>query len=308
MGTRTKMMRHARHAVAIAGLAAWSATWVDAARPIAGMPQDTGLPRDDGPKRETVSADIRITRARVNADGTADGLPTQVAYHWLRERVNGKWRTVVTLPSTMPWAIDPQTRGPRDMPARAVRVEDAEDGTPLRFFTRTGQQVRIPSAPELSAARRTVANLPAAKQAMKAPAPPTKIAPDMARPSVTAPGQSWADTLVIDPAAAAARRAALERANGTSKGRVNGLDRFLTYKGDVAIETLVYPAAVVPVQVNVVRNGTLVMQTVISYSAGTGGTLVRQRLYSTRLTDGAGARATVDMQYSNVRTVAGVAQ
>ncbi|MEO8076635.1 MAG: hypothetical protein ABI818_09925 [Acidobacteriota bacterium] len=308
MGTRTRMMRRAGQALAIAALAAWSSAWVDAARPAGDLQQDTGLQREDGPKRETVSADISITRRRVNADGTADGLPTQVAYHWMRERVNGKWRTVVTVPSSLSWAIDPLTRAPREMEARAVRVEDSEDGTPLRFFTRTGQLVRIPSAPELSQVRGTFSKLPAAKQEMKAPPPPQKIGTEMARPSVTAAGQSWADTLVIDPSTTLARRAALERANGAPKGRVGGLDRFVTYKGDAAIETLVQPSVAVPVQVNVVRNSALVMQTVITYAAGTGGTLVRQRLYSTRVTDAAGTRATVDMQYSNVRTVAGVAQ
>jgi hypothetical protein len=110
---------------------------------------------------------------------------------------------------------------------------------------------------------------------------------------------------VADPGRKAARRTALERANGAPRERVRGLDRFVSHKGDTAIETLVDPAWVVPVEVNIVRDGALAMHTVITYAGGADGALVRQRLQSTRLAGSAGERATVDMQFSNVRTGAG---
>jgi hypothetical protein len=305
MRTRNNAMRRARYGIAAAALAAWSATEVDAARSLPAMQLGTGLQRDDGPKQETVSADISITRSRVNADGTPQGVPTQVNYHWVRERVNARWRTVVTLPWTMSWAIDPQTRTARDVGERPVRVEDNEDGTPLLFFNRRGEQIQVPSASELGRARANFSRLPGAKNDLDAPLRPAAVGAQMLRPSATPAGQSWADTLFADSSQTSGRREALERTNGPSKGRTRGLDRFVSYRGDAAIETLVDPATALPVEINIVRGGALVMQTLVTYAAATAGTLVRQRLLCTRLADSSGRRAIVDVRFANVRTSTG---
>jgi hypothetical protein len=308
MGTRTSTMRRVRFAAAAAGLAAWTATWADAARPPAVMRTAPDLQRSGSAKGDSVGADISIARGRVRADGTPEGVNTEVRYHWERERVNGRWRTVVTLPPTMSWAIDPETGAPRDAGERAVRVEDDEDGTPLRFFNGRGEQMEIPSPADLQRARGEFSTLPGPTEALDAPIPPAPVGPQMLRPSLTAPGRSWADTLVLDRAGSAARRSALERANGASRERLRGLDRFVSRRGDAAIETLVDPEWVVPVEVNIVRDGALVMHTMVKYAGGANGTLVRQQIHSTRLAGSAGERATVDVQFANVRTTAGGAR
>jgi hypothetical protein len=65
------------------------------------------------------------------------------------------------------------------------------------------------------------------------------------------------------------------------------------------------PAWAVPVEVNIVRDGALAMHTAITYAGPADGALVRQRIQSTRLAGPAGERATIDLQFTNVRTGAG---
>jgi hypothetical protein len=63
----------------------------------------------------------------------------------------------------------------------------------------------------------------------------------------------------------------LVRRFGATVGTVAGRDRYLSQEGDETIETLVEPSTVLPVEINVVRNGALAYRTGVAYARLPGG-------------------------------------
>lgn len=68
-----------------------------------------------------------------------------------------------------------------------------------------------------------------------------------------------------------ARRDDLVRRFGAAVGTVSGRDRYLSQDGDETTETLVEPATMLPVEINVVRNGALALRTGVAYGRLPGG-------------------------------------
>ncbi len=68
-----------------------------------------------------------------------------------------------------------------------------------------------------------------------------------------------------------ARRDELVRRYGTAVGTVAGRERYLAQDGDDTTETLVEPATMLPVEVNVVRHGALAQRTGVAYGRLPGG-------------------------------------
>ncbi len=238
------------------------------------------------------SAEITIRHSRVKADGAPTGVAGPAVKHrWQRRLTASGWKSTMTLGSEPPVTVQ-GLNGPKriENPFAIVRIEDDEDGTPLRFFDRKGDQVRLPSAEELPRFNRTASPFSDNTLSLANAARPVSF------------GRDWSDALVASPARAATRRAALERRFGKPEGRVRALDRFLSIRGDETVEVLADPQLALPVEINVVRDRTLVSHTTMGYVRGVGGSLIRRALHMERpLPDASGERTVTDVEVDNVR-------
>ena len=115
-------------------------------------------------------------------------------------------------------------------------------------------------------------------------------------------GREWIEQLLPSAVGRASRRAAFARDMGSPKGAVRGLERFLQDRDGVTTEVLSDPAWSVPVEINVLRDGTLVSHSVLSYEEEPGAGLVRRRIRSEQLlSPESGDRALVDFELANIR-------
>src|SRR5262249_1447515 len=157
-----------------------------------------------GPTWTTFSADITVRSGRVNADGqpSAERAPV-IRYRWQRRLTASGWRTTMTLVD----AARPTVRtlaGQRqlDNPFAIDRIEDDEDGSPIRVFNRTGAQVALPARGEASPPNTTPESTPGIDRSLASTVRPM------------AAGRNWIESIVASPAKAAERRAMLERQFG----------------------------------------------------------------------------------------------
>jgi hypothetical protein len=238
-----------------------------------------------------LSADITIRHSRVKADGAPTGVVTPaVKHHWERRLTASGWKSTMTVESEPVVTVQGLNGRKRiENPFAITRIEDDEDGTPLRFFDRKGDQVRLPSAAELRF-NRTASTFPGNEASLANAVRPLSFSRD------------WSDALVPSPERSATRRAALERRFGKPEGRVRALDRFLSTRGDETVEVLADPQLALPVEINVVREQTLVSHTTIGYVRDAGGSLIRRSLHMERtLPDASGERTVTDVEVDNVR-------
>jgi len=173
-----------------------------------------------------------------------------------------------------------------DNPFAVVRVEDDEDGTPIRLYDRNGHQLQMPSELE-----------------------PKQLKKDMSAPLVGRPSSStnrdWAESVIAHPAKNNERRAALGRRFGPSTGRVRTLDRFLSTENDATIEMLADPVSGLLVETNVARNGSLFSHTTIRYEPRADGSLVKRSLHTEQIVGtNNGERAVIDVEFSDVKLTA----
>lgn len=256
---------------------------------------------------DTFTSRLTVRRAWVAADeataASSVSLPGPVVdeYLWERQKVAHGWRTRVTLVSETGPVV--QTRmGETSLPVGGgiVRMEDAEDGTPPRFFTRSGVEV-VPPAPDARSRFLPAGVAPAVDPDLVARA--TGMA--VPRPVV---GREWIRTLVIPGHERLQRLRQLERAYGRRTGWVRGYGRYVKTTGERAIELLVDEQDGVPVEVNVSEGGSLRSQTTYGYERAPSGSLVRRAVRIERvLPDEAGGgvrRALTEMTYSDVQLLA----
>jgi hypothetical protein len=239
-----------------------------------------------------LSVDITIRHSRVNADGAPTGVVTPaVKHHWERRLTASGWKSTMTLRSEPVVTVQGLNGRKRiENPFAITRIEDDEDGTPLRFFDRKGDQVRLPTEAELPRINRNASPSPGNEASLANTVRPLSF------------GRDWSDALVASPERSAARRAALERRFGKPEGRVRALDRFLSTRGDETVEVLADPQLALPVEINVVRERTLVSHTTIGYVRGAGGSVIRRSLHMERtLPDASGERTVTDVEVDNVR-------
>jgi hypothetical protein len=241
----------------------------------------------------TFSADITIRNSRVKADGgPAGGATTAMRYRWERRLTGAGWKSTMTFENETPVSL--QSQGGRkqiENPFAIARIEDDEDGTPLRFFDRAGERVHVPSELQLR------------RQFNRVPGP--LVANETALANAVRPrtfGREWSETILATPSKAAARRAALERRFGRPAGRVRALDRFVSTHDQETTEVLADPQSALPLEINVVRSQALVSHSTMGYVRGEGGALIRRSLRIERaIPDTAGERTTTDVEINNVR-------
>jgi hypothetical protein len=234
-------------------------------------------------------------------------------YRWSRTLAERGWKTTMTLVSSAPDTVQTE-KGPqvvsRKIPVSRIEIGDPQ--TPTRVFDTDGRMVFLLPAQARPASRSAGAAAPAggtnndAALSIEDGIAAALTMPDAtaaAEPSETAlRSRDWVEQLMPTRAAGAARRASLVRALGHPHGIERGLERFVGQTGDETTEILSDPAWGVPLEINVVRDGTLRSHTTFGYVEDPGAGLVRRRLRSEQLlSPESGARSVVDIELANIR-------
>jgi hypothetical protein len=238
------------------------------------------------------SADITVRSGRVNADGqpAADSTPV-VRYRWQRRLTASGWRTTMALlEASRPTVRTLAGQRQLDNPFAIDRIEDDEDGTPIRVFNRSGAQVALPARGEGSRPNTTAESTPAIDRSLASTVRPMAV------------GRNWIEAIVASPAKAGDRRAMLERQFGKAVGRTRSLDRFVSTHDEETVEVLVDAASALVLEMNVLRDGALVRHTTATYERQADGSFVRRALHTEQaIPGGSGERMITDVEIGNVR-------
>lgn len=163
------------------------------------------------------------------------------------------------------------------------RVEDDENGTPLRFYDRLGTLiVPLPETErqQLGLSSGTFSDVPASG----APTDP-----------------DWVDAIIVPPSKRELRHLSLEERLGSPVGVVNGLDRYLVTAGVTQHEVLVDSERAIPLEANVVRDGVLMSHQTFGYIPGPDGRVVRTMIgLEQPVSDGSGDRIVSTIELSNI--------
>jgi hypothetical protein len=260
---------------------------------------------------DTFGADLTIRRQLLRRDGTVGFQGPEMRYRWSRTLTERGWKTSMTLVSASPETIQ-TAKGPQAVSRKipVSRIEIGDPQTPTRIFDTDGRMAfLLPSrATPSAAAGADRANAGAAgpfgsmAEALAAAVtlPSTSGAGDP--PPEAARSREWIEHLMPTRAAAAARRAALVRTLGSPQGLERGLERFIGNADGETTEVLSDPAWGVPIEINVVRGGSLVSHTTFGYAEDPGAGRVRRRMRSEHLlSPESGDRSVVDVELSNIR-------
>jgi len=245
---------------------------------------------------DTFGADLSIQQALLSPSGSVVLTPPSVAMRVERSRIATGWRTRIILQDVQQAvARTPAGQTPLDNPFLVTRLEYDADGTPARFFNRRGQRVVPPgtterSAIDLPAAVVSAANLPIIDFAN----------PAVVRTGTRSPAPGWLENVVATPAERDARKRALEGQYGRMRGRVNGMDQYVSTIGDTTCEALVVSDAAVPVEINVARNATLVGRNTFTHDRLPDGAMIRRLLHTEQVTTTGPGRVVTDVALANV--------
>jgi hypothetical protein len=263
----------------------------------------TAKPRPPGPavvrapNWDRFRADITLKRTHVDGAGQkrADFSP-DITYRWERTKNGVGWKTRITLVGrSQPLVHSQNGTRPLQVPVAVSRIEDDEDGTPMRFYGSDGKEIRVPSIEELQRLVPDVAppRPPAPSTAALLPAPTP-------RPGVT--GRDWADSILVPAGKRDARRQALQQEFGASVEQVRKLDRYVGVASNARRELLVDPKSVVPMEVNVAVDGVLVSHATFEYEPQADGSLLRRRTRTEqRLSAASDDRLVSEIELANVR-------
>ena len=244
------------------------------------------------------SARVSIRSQVVDAAGNAAGpaAPDQ-EFIWERSTSGRGWHTTLTLTGASRPKVQSRAGSVAlSEPPTVVRIEDDEDGTSPRFYTKAGVQIASPSSARL--ARLGVSSV-------------TDF-PGIAHGGAASPAGSnqfqWIQSFVLSPTTKSARVASLERAFGRRVGTVRGLAQYLRDDAGGRHELLVDEVSGAPVEANWTEGGKLVSQTHFSYERAVSGALVRRAVRVERAlpesagsSSSSGRRLITELTYSNVR-------
>lgn len=227
----------------------------------------------------TLTLDINVKRKRINTSGQVVGVPSPATtYRLVRSSKSGAWKTVVTVLSIERptiYALSGKVGTPS--PLSIARLEDDEDGTPVRAYDKGGRQLRaVPLA--------------------------STVVPDTAGavPPRTS-GRSWINALVATGATKNLRQQNYERAFGKAT-KVNGMSRYFKATADSSEEVLADTKTVVAMQNTLTRNKKLTVKRVFTYTPAYTDAIVRSVTHSEVVANPDGSeRAIVDTQFSNIR-------
>jgi hypothetical protein len=222
----------------------------------------------------TLTVDLSVKRQRLTSAGNPLGTPTPNAtYRLERSSRSGSWKTIVTVLSVERppmYAFSGALTSPKPIPV--ARIEDDENGTPVRAYGANGALI----TPTL------LANTSS----------PTNVA--------RSTGQQWLDAFVASPTRKNLRQQAFERIYGKA-GKAGSLNKYARTVTNGSDEVLVDPKTVVPVEANALRNGKRVGHRTFVYGPAPDSALVRTNVHTDTITaPDTGDRAIVDTTFSNV--------
>ena len=222
----------------------------------------------------TLTVDMSVKRQRLTSTGNTIGAPTPNAtYRLERSSRSGSWKTVITvLGVARPPAYSFSGALISPQPFPVARIEDDEDGSPVRAYAATGALL----TPTLLANTATSST------------------------SARTTGQQWLEAFVAAPGRKTARQQAFERAYGkaTKAGTLNKYARLQTNGSD---EVLVDAKTVVPIEANTFRAGKRLGHRTFVYGPAPDSALVRTNVHDDTVTAAdTGNRSIVDTTFSNV--------
>ncbi len=237
---------------------------------------------------DTISADVTVRQWQQLTTGEEQPstLPTS-RYHFERSMASGQWKTVLTIVDRPEVRIATPTGDvARVDTSQVVRIENDEDGTPLRYFNQRGERIALRAATPAATATSPVTG---ALPAVSGPSTARHDIADTLRRMVTqqtmpqarslAPAtRDWIDAFVASRADRARRKRALESKYGPVVGQIRGLDRAVRVKDTNVDEVLMHPDMGVPIEVNTMRNGQLVARRTFSYEQNSDGDLIRHAM------------------------------
>ena len=243
---------------------------------------------------DAFSARVTIRRQVMTAEGTGAN-PAEASSEellWQRVKTASGWRTTMTVLSSSRPTVQSRTgAGPLATAAAVTRVEDSEDGSAPRFFTREGVQIAMPSGVRRDRFRRPDAvglDPELIEQARRGRA--------IARP---AEGREWIRSMVMSAALRSDRLRSFDRQFGRRTGALHGVGRYVHDEGDSRREVLVDEQGAVPIESNLVRNGALVSHTTFAYEQAASGVLVRRGVRHEQLVSG--QRVISEVSYGDIR-------
>jgi len=249
-------------------------------------------------------ADVTVRAGRLTADGTPVAVPTApLQYRWERSQSGAGWKTVMAFADRKLTVGPAGARQTIDNPYAIARIEDDEDGSPLRIFGRDGRRVHAASVDRMR--QLTESGL---RQLGSAAAAAPGFEPGAKRPDLPLPRRfvgsaerGWLAAFVATPQERSARRARLQR-QFVRRGQVRGLDRFISNDGSKLLEVLADAESAVPLEVNTLRDGKLLSHSTIAYQPAADGSLVRRAVHAEQiLSDVTGERSIIDTEYTSVR-------
>lgn len=222
----------------------------------------------------TLSLEMRVSRRHLKTTGEVIGAPSPVAaYRLERSSLSGQWKTVLTVLTVdrLPiYSLSGALLPPRAFPVG--RIEDDEDGTPVRVYDVNG--VRMATSATTGEA---AAGLPRTT------------------------GTGWLDAFVSTTGKKSIRQQNFERLYGKPT-KAGTLNRYLHKEADGSQEVLVDPKLVVAVESNAVRSNKLVGHRTFTYSPAPDSAVVRTVVHAeTVVSPETGERAVVDTTFSNIR-------
>lgn len=264
----------------------------------AGARQATGV----GAQDRRLKADVAVRQEWTDEVGQpVSGSPRPLTYR-LEQAVTaaGSTTSLSLVEGDQPatgMTADPPTPGDPFVVVRMVH----DDRRGLRLFNRRGDLVPSPRPADRRVFRQT-GEVPRAEQ----------IDDLLTRAASASRGTSapaaWASRLVVERSAAGARAEVLRAALGPPVDHTAGLDRYVAARPDAMAEVLVDAAAALPVEINVVRGGSLATRTRFVHDAAPGGILVRRRTLIERVAPGGRGRVVTDIELSNVEVTTGGVQ
>jgi len=243
---------------------------------------------------------VRVSIHTQVVDGAGNAAGPAAPDHefiWERSASGGGWHTTLTLAGAARPTVQSRAGSVAlPEPPTVARIEDDENGSTPRFYTKAGVPIAMPTA-----ARR-------ARYGPSAIADLSSMAPLGATPSVDSNPSRWIHSFILSPASRSERMAGIERRFGRRAGTVRGLAQYLRDDAEGRHELLVDEASGAPVEANRVEGGKLVSHTRFSYDRAVSGALVRRGVRVERaLPDSAGASASpgrrliTELTYSSVQ-------
>lgn len=227
----------------------------------------------------TLSLEMSVKHRRMTDAGEVVPSPTpDASYRIERSSSSGAWKTVITVLSVsrspsfaLSGALVPSSA------LSVARLEDDEDGTPLRAYDAQGRLLK-PFATSTAA-----------------------VADGVSLPPARSSGREWIDAFVSTPATKPHRLRELERRFGRASS-AGALSRFSRKDADGLQEVLIDPRSGVPIEFNASRGGRRVTHRTFGYGPVPSGGVVRTAVHSETLVSRESTeRTVVDTAFSNIR-------